>query len=230
MGVVISYDNDTILTLASTADYKLLTKNRTLLDDILVEYDAQDIPIDETTAIASDVAAGKYFFNSSGIKTLGTAPIVYNKLAENDFVVNTTSTYVTSIGTLSIGAENYTASKIIYVKVRDKAGTRGNYFSGSDTWFLNAYAANSATTLLETACRAITYVTGFFDQTQVVTDTYGDTTGYGIYAGSVSSAGVVTIYRKYDQSYSHMINGTYNVQVYGLQYAPDHGTPYNYTW
>jgi hypothetical protein len=46
------------------------------------------------------------------------------------------------------------------------------------------------------------------------------TTGYGVYGYSISSAGVVTIQRRYNSNYSLTINGTYTIEVWALDYGP----------
>ena len=64
-----------------------------------------------------------------------------------------------------------------------------------------------------------------------VTTTYcaAGTTGYGIYPYSLSTDGVLTLYRRYNSTYSTTINGTYTVRVYRLDYAPTQGNPYTYS-
>lgn len=99
------------------------------------------------------------------------------------------------------------------VRVRDQAGKRAGYFYGHDTYFTNFQIANGATSTLTAAAHM----------------TYADTSAgkwyeysgqYGVYGYSISSAGVVTIRRRYNSTYSLTINGTYDVEVWALDY-PD---------
>lgn len=141
-------------------------------------------------------------------------------------ISNFTTTSATSHSTISLGSSNYTANKIIYVKVRDKAGPRNGYFVGSDAYFFNYYDANSATTTL-----AVRPIIIFRKSSDGVYTGYaaGSNTGYGVYPYQLTSAGVLSIYKRYSSTYSLTIDGTYVVEVYALDYAPT-GNPFNYNY
>lgn len=225
MGLVAKYGGQTILTVNSDAIFKLLTSGKMMSDDVRLEYTG--IPIDETTAIASDVTAGKYFFDALGQKTLGTAPVVYELLGQQDFTVNTTSTAASSVGSFTVEGA-YTDAAIIYVKIRDKAGPRNGYFTGSDCFFVNNWPRTSTQTqAIQNGGRIIVRKdsNGYFQAYSA-----GGTSGYGVYAYSISDGGSILVYRRYNSSYSLTINGTYNVQVYKLRYAPTQGDPFDYSY
>lgn len=147
----------------------------------------------------------------------------YTKIASADYMVNTTATTGYSIGTLALGSTYWTSSKIIYVQVRDKAGARNDHFVGSDVWFFNANAANGNTGTFSGRFGGTIYrlSAGSFG---VVNSTYG------IYGYSISATGDLEIYARYSSSNSHTIDGTYNVTVYALDYAPDQGNPFDYSF
>ena len=225
MSLDVKYNGSSILQLSATANYKLKTAGLMMDSDVLLEYD--QIQIDETTATAADVAVGKYFFDASGTKTLGTMPIVWTKLGEQDYTVNTTSTAASSVGSFTVEGA-YTDSAIIYVKIRDKAGPRNGYFTGSDCFFINNWPRTSTSTqAIQNGGRIIIRKdgNGFFQAYSA-----GGTSGYGVYAYSISDGGSILVYRRYNSSYSLTINGTYNCQVWKLQYAPEQGNPFDYSF
>lgn len=178
------------------------------------------IDITDTTAIASDVASGKTFYLKDGTKATGTASggsSSWKKLGETDITVNTTATTAASVGSITCGSEAATKDKIIYVRVRDNAGKRAGYFTGSDSFFINFYKANNSTSTLTTASRLIVRYTTSNAYNEY---TGGSTTGYGVYGYSITNAGKVNIYTRYNSNYSLTIDGTYHVEVYALDY-PD---------
>lgn len=146
----------------------------------------------------------------------------YTKLGETTLTVRTTSTSAGSAGTLSLGSTAATAGKVLYVRVRDTAGKREGYFYGSDAYFFNYQKANGSTSTLTYAARAIhRYATGGTWGTY----TAATTTGYGVYGYSITNAGVLNIYRRYNSSYSLTIDGTYKVEAYLLD-TPDGISPF----
>lgn len=152
----------------------------------------------------------------------------YSLITSQEYSIsNFTSTSATSHATLNLGSSYYTSNKIIYVKVRDKAGPRNGYFVGCDAYYFNYYAANNATTTL--ALRPIIVhrcsSTGAFTSYAV-----GSNTGYGVYPNSITSAGALGIYKRYSSSYSLTIDGTYVVEVYALDFAPTAGNPFSYSY
>lgn len=175
--------------------------------------------ITDTTATASDVASGKYFYAKDGVRTLGTASggSSWTLLGSTELTVNTTSTNASSAGSINIGSTVVDKSKIIYVRIRDNAGKRAGYFLGSDTFFINYQKANSSTSTLSYAARLIHRYSSSNQYGQYIGAT---STGYGVYGYSITNAGVVNIYKRYNSNYSLTINGTYSVEVYSLDY-PD---------
>lgn len=143
----------------------------------------------------------------------------WTKLGEKDITTASTSTSNSNVGTISCGSEAFTKDKIIYVRVRDTAGPRAGYFLGSDSFFININKANNSTTALSLAGRLI--------HRYSTSSQYAVTSGtYGIYGYSITNAGVVNIYRRYNSTYSLTIDGTYHVEVYSLDY-PDGVSPFD---
>ncbi len=146
----------------------------------------------------------------------------YTKVGETTLTVNTTSTSAASAGTLSLGSSAFTADKILYVRIRDTAGKRAGYFYGSDNYFFNYQKANGSTSTLNYAARAIhRYASGSTWSTYPASTS----TGYGVYAYSISNTGSLIIYHRYNSSYSLTINGTYKVEAYLLD-TPDGVSPF----
>lgn len=200
-----------------------------------------------TTAVASNVTQGKIFLAADGTITTGTATGggstlitksitangTYNASSDNadgyssvtvnipgwtfvksgELTVNTTSTSAGSAGSVTCDSSIVDKSIMIYVRIRDKAGKRAGYFCGSDNFFINYRKANGSTTADSVVARAIT---AYNSSNQYIQNG----SGYGVYAYSITNAGVVNIYRRYNSSYSLTINGTYKIDIYKLAY-PD---------
>ena len=110
--------------------------------------------------------------------------------------------------TIALGSSYYTKDKIIYVKIRDKAGKQEGYCYGSDAFFMNYRAANNTTTTL-----AVPAVLCYRYTESALAATAGQ---YGVYGYSINSSGTLTIRRRYNSSYSMTINGTFAVDVYAI--------------
>lgn len=140
-----------------------------------------------------------------------------------EYTVNTEQTSAAIVGKLSKIVGLNDKDKIIYVRIRDKAGKRPGYFFGSDCFFINWKVANGDTAAdLIYAGRIIHSYTSEGKWYQFVGAT---SDGYGVYAYSISGK-VLKIYRRYNSNYSLKIDGTYTVEVYSLNY-PDGISPYN---
>lgn len=154
-------------------------------------------------------------YGYQGLTAPDTPKSSWKLLGSQEITTSSTSTTATSVGTFSIPAA-YDGNKVILVRVRDKAGPRNGYFYGSDSFFMNYQDASGGTSTITYAGRLIHRRTN---------DTYSSyigatTNGYGVYGYSITSAGVVTIYRRYNSNYSLTINGTYTVEVWALDYGP----------
>lgn len=141
----------------------------------------------------------------------------WTKLGEKDIEVTSAATQASSAGTVSCGSAAATKDKIIYVRVRDTAGPRAGYFLGSDNFFINTNKANSSTSAMTLAGR---FIHRYTTSNTYALYTGGSTTGYGVYAYSITNSGTINIYRRYSSTNSLTIDGTYHVEVYSLDY-PD---------
>jgi hypothetical protein len=140
----------------------------------------------------------------------------YTKLAEQDFTVNTSSTSETSVGTINAGASAWTSDKIVYVRIRDKAGKRLGYWFGVDQFYVNVNPANHVASSVTPA----TWTFGYY-----IDGTFKfNNTKVGIYTTTLNDAGNFTISAKYNGTYG-TINGEYHVEVYALDW-PDGVSPF----
>lgn len=120
-----------------------------------------------------------------------------------------TSTSNATAGTVSLGSAAYTKDAIIWVHVRDAAGARAGYFYGSDAIFINSNKRNGGTsTFTAPGVTTIRYSTS---------SQFASYTGaYGVWGYSITSAGLLTLRKRYNSNYSLTINGDYKVDVYRL--------------
>lgn len=181
------------------------------------------IDLTSDTAVASDVAAGKYFHLATGERVAGTASggggdSAWTKVAETTYTVSTTGTTAQTRATWETGhSEIWTSSKIVYVRIRDVAGKRNGYFYGSDNFFMSHvpdHGSNTTSTRFYWCCTSAgNYGAG----------NNSGTNGYGVFADTRYSDGRIRIRSRYSSSYSLDINGTYKVEVYLLK--PAGGVP-----
>lgn len=149
----------------------------------------------------------------------------FELLYSGKYYVKTANTSATAVATINLGARAFTANKILYVKVRNTAGWRLGYYLGSDGFLFNNNAANNS------ASDASGFVgMGFTPNNQGAYSGSGSAYVYGIYGSKISSSGVLTINARYNSSSSRTIDGIYSVEVYLLDYAPNQGNPYNYSY
>ena len=126
-------------------------------------------------------------------------------LGTQEYTVNTTSTGSTTVGTFTVSG--ISASKYIFVRVRDKAGKRNGYLYGTD----------SIGILYDTIAQTQTVVTHVDSQGDYI----GVANKYGLFPYSVHSDGQITINSRYNSSNTGTINGTYVVEVYALDPPTD---------
>lgn len=143
----------------------------------------------------------------------------YKKIYSGEVTVNTDSTTAIIIEEIDIGASSYTSDKLLYVKIRDKAGKRAGYFYGSDSFCANPYPAISSTTT-SYGFPKYAYRHTSDNQTLIASDSFG------VFPQQVTSAGILRINARYSATTSLTINGTYSIDVYLLDW-PDNDSPFN---
>ena len=160
----------------------------------------------------------------------------YTLLASEDFVVSTTSSSSTQVGHIELPASAFTSGSIIYIKIRDKAGARAGYYLGSDIFGFNTTVANGNTNNFSHFVGMQLQYTSE-GKYQDIYNTQGyEYTSYGIFPTVLRTLnGIfgVTINSKYSSSATTAtgtIDGTFNVQVYLLDYAPNQGNPFDYSY
>lgn len=177
--------------------------------------------ISDTDAAASDVASGKYFYTSAGVKTQGTASgggggsglTLLKTYAIGTLSTSSTSATDTGKSTTLTGYNDYdvlvvdvsvdtltnnrhtSTVSMVYLTGTSNVGTKNTYTVGSNKW--NSKLSSSGTG-----------------------STRQSTSAYGIYvnAATVSSSTMtLTFYYRYNSNNTGTINGTYTARIYGLK-------------
>lgn len=182
---------------------------------------ASFIDVTDTTASASDVASGKYFYTAAGVLTQGTASggggdSGLTLLATLSMgTISTTSTQATDTGkSVSVSGVNAYDALIVETSVNSVTNNRHTATIG----FIWLTAGSTVGTK-----NGATIATAKWNSkisSSGVTTTRAGTTAYGIYPNSCSiSNGTATIpmYQRYNSTSTGTINGAYTARVYGLK-------------
>lgn len=191
-------------------------------------YDASGVKTEGTASGGVDVEALSVTANGTYTAPTGKAysPVTvnvsgggggssYTLLHSEDIQVSTTSTSGTQIKAIACGSQAWTKDKIVYVRVRDKAGKRAGYFYGTDTWFVNISAATGGTGGIAPFGFIYRYTSSSTWQRGTTTSS---SNAAGVYAQGLQDGGTVLIYRKYHSTNSLTIDGTFAVEIYLLDW------------
>ena len=135
---------------------------------------ASFVDVTDTTAVAADVASGKYFYTAAGVRTAGTASGGgggSSNLVIGEF--NTGSTTLTSITVdIPYTGSGYPIAAMVYVK----GGPYNSTSTGDSTWY-NAVAR---------------YVIGYWSMVKMIPD---QTPPYGTSTANSNKATTASIYK-----------------------------------
>ena len=180
--------------------------------------------VTDTTAAASDVASGKYFYTSAGVRTLGTSSgggtdHLTLLATKNLGTISTSSTSATDTGqTLEItGFDTYDMLIAIC-----HTTTATNSRHRATVRLINFSATSSTAT--KTATNIATSTQHYKISSSGTLSERSGTTAYGVYvnaatidANSSPRKLTLTIYQRYNSTSSGTINGTYVIDVYGVK-------------
>ena len=142
--------------------------------------------------------------------------------------ISTSSTTAEVVTTIDLGSSAWTHEKILYISIWR---TTGRYStpqkpSSSDTGFLGTetfwLGGEEAYQYGQDPKSSATFFT-----TQIVKygNGYSVSSGqYGVYPSQLTDAGVLTISKRYNSSYSSTVTGSYDIAVYLVDYP--HGDPW----
>lgn len=214
-----------------------MSKNITLLGASYSDVPAVTLPqtgsgtatfydVSDTTAAAADVASGKYFYTSSGVKTQGTAsgggsssPTLLGTLAVG--TISTSSTTDTDTGK-SITVKGIYDYDLLICQCSVDTKTNGRHVVSTRLCWLTASSAIATK-------NGATFATATWNvklSSSGAATSRASTTSYGVYAkaatvsaGSTGDNGqaVITIYQRYNSTQTGTINGTYTMRVYGVK-------------
>lgn len=112
--------------------------------------------ISDTTAAASDVASGKYFYTSAGVKTEGTnsggGGAGYTLLWSGEISLSSVTTSATTLQTLTNITGAWDSSKVLYLCARNKVGKANNMWVGNDVFAVNDQEYQGYTSTLTNSC------------------------------------------------------------------------------
>lgn len=185
---------------------------------------ASFVDVTDTTAAASDVASGKYFYTSAGVKTQGTASggggsDHLTLLATKSLgTISTSSTNAADTGQ-TLGVTGFDAYDILVCVCHTNPHTNGRHVSTVRTIVLPA-TSDAGT---KTGATIATATEHYKLSSSGTLSCRAGTTPYGVYVNgaTLSTSGTrtltLTIYQRYNSTSTGTINGSYTLNVYGLK-------------
>ena len=183
--------------------------------------------VTDTTAAAGDVASGKYFYTSAGVRTQGTASggggaDHLTKIATKSLgTISTSSTSAADTGqTLAITATDYKDYDMLVAICHTSPHTNGRHVA--TVRLINLSATSTLTT--KTATQVATSTQHWKLNSSGTLQMRSGTTAYGVYVNAATldtssspNKITLTVYQRYNSTSSGTINGSYVLDVYGVK-------------
>ena len=180
--------------------------------------------VTDTTAAASDVASGKYFYTAAGVLTQGTASggggtdrlVLLQTTSLGSLSTSSTSAADTGKTVSLASSTNWQNYDLLLVDISVDTTTNGRHTSTVTPVILTGtsnVSTKNTYTVGSNKWNSKLGSTGTASSRQ-------STTAYGVYinAASVSSNTLtLTVYYKYNSNHTGTLNGTYTARVYGVK-------------
>ena len=180
--------------------------------------------VTDTTAAASDVASGKYFYTAAGVRTQGTSSggggsdHLTLLATKNLGTISTSSTSAADTGQ-TLDVEGFDAYDMLIAIAHTSPHTNGRHVA--TVRLINFSATSNVNTKSATS---IATSTQHFKLSSSGTMTQrSGTTPYGVYVNAATIGTTtprkctLTIYQRYNSTSSGTINGNYVMDVYGVK-------------
>ena len=180
--------------------------------------------VSDTTAAASDVASGKYFYTSDGTKTQGTSSggggtDHLTKIATKSLgTISTSSTSAADTGQ-TLGVTGFDAYDMLIAICYTPTHTNGRHLA--TVRLINFSATSNVST--KTATNIATSTQHYKLSSSGTLTQRSGTTPYGVYVNAATIGTstprtlTLTIYQRYNSTSSGTINGSYTLDVYGVK-------------
>lgn len=180
--------------------------------------------VTDTTAAASDVASGKYFYTAAGVRTQGTSS--GGGGTSNFTLINTTS--LGALSTTSTSATNtnktislasstgFTNYDMLVVDISVDTKVNGRHTSTVSIIFLTGTSSVST----KNTYSVVNNKWNSKLSSSGTGSTRQSTSAYGIYANSASVSNntmSIPVYYRYNSNNTGTINGNYTARVYGVK-------------
>ena len=180
--------------------------------------------VTDTTAAASDVASGKYFYTAAGVRTQGTASggggtdrlVLLQTTSLGSLSTSSTSAADTGKTVSLASSTNWQNYDLLLVDISVDTTTNGRHTSTVTPVILTGTSnvnTKNTYTVGSNKWNSKLGSTGTASSRQ-------STTAYGVYinAASVSSNTLnMTVYYRYNSNNTGTLNGTYTARVYGVK-------------
>lgn len=170
------------------------------------------------TENGTDIDVSQFATADVAVPSSGGYTLIHSEEIEDSYSGSSSA----ELKTISL-SEDWAAGKLVYVKIRDKAGPRQGYFYGSDSWFPCFSSITGSGSAGMKNAGVVGYSLG--SGTDALSINGGNNAFYGLFVGKYKRDEIV-INHQYSSSYSRTINGTYTIEVYLLDYAPG-GNPFS---
>lgn len=157
----------------------------------------------------------------------------YTFIASTEYTVSTSSTTSIELESFDTGDTSiWTSDKMVYVKIRDKAGRRNGYYYGSDSFIINLIKGNGLTATSSYQIAGSSFYQnagGYLQQAELYRgSSSASVTGYGIYPTFIYNDGRISLNARYSTSSfsTGTIDGTFSIEVYLLDF-PNGISPFN---
>lgn len=180
--------------------------------------------VTDTTAAASDVASGKYFYTAAGVRTQGTSSgggggSALTLLATKSLgTISTSSTSAADTGQTLV-VEGFDAYDVLVCVAHTSPHTNGRHVA--TVRLINFSATSTSST--KTATQIATSTQHWKLSSSGTMQMRSGTTPYGVYVNAATLSTTdgrkitLTIYQRYNSTSTGTINGTYVLDVYGLK-------------
>ena len=153
-------------------------------------------------------------------------PVTYTLLYSGFVYAKNTSTTASSVCVLTLDDSANTKDKILYTKTRAVNTARATgHFVGTDVYLFNYPKANGTTSSGIGMASTGIYINSSNNYARVSSLS-------GVYASSfaTNNGNKLTISAKHNNTSAADIDGIYSIEVYLLDYAPNQGNPFDYSF